>query len=107
MEYPFADESFDHVICYSVLPHLEQKSAAVERFAAALKPGGLLSVLHSSSKEKINGVHIHAHSRDINSDCLLPAFEYIPLLNKNGLREEIVIDNSEMFMFCARRQWRR
>jgi demethylmenaquinone methyltransferase/2-methoxy-6-polyprenyl-1,4-benzoquinol methylase len=107
MEYPFTDESFDHIICYSVLPHLEQKSAAVERFAAALKPGGLLSVMHSSSKDTINGVHIHAHSHEINSDYLLPATEYIPLLNRNGLREEVIIDNAELFMFAARRQWRR
>jgi demethylmenaquinone methyltransferase/2-methoxy-6-polyprenyl-1,4-benzoquinol methylase len=106
MEYPLAAESFDHIICYSVLPHLEQKSAVVERFAAVLKPGGLLSVLHSSSKEKINGVHIHAHNHDINSDYLLPATEYIPLLNRNGLREEIIIDNADIFMFSARRQWR-
>ncbi|MDR0584423.1 MAG: class I SAM-dependent methyltransferase [Treponema sp.] len=107
MEYPFDNGSFDHIICYSVFPHLREKSAAIARFAAALKPGGLLSVLHSASKEKINGVHIHAHSLEINSDYLLPAGEYIPLLHKNGLREEIVIDNEEMFMLCGRRQWQR
>ncbi|MDR1574394.1 MAG: class I SAM-dependent methyltransferase [Treponema sp.] len=103
MEYPFDNDSFDHIICYSVFPHIQEKSAAIARFAAALKPGGLLSVLHSASKEKINGVHVHSH--DINSDYLLPAAEYIPLLRKNSLREEIIIDNEEMFMFCARRQW--
>jgi demethylmenaquinone methyltransferase/2-methoxy-6-polyprenyl-1,4-benzoquinol methylase len=103
MEYPFDNDSFNHIICYSVFPHIQEKSAAIARFAAALKPGGLLSVLHSASKEKINGVHVHSH--EINSDYLLPAGEYIPLLRKNSLREEIIIDNEEMFMFCARRQW--
>ncbi|MDR2433328.1 MAG: class I SAM-dependent methyltransferase [Treponema sp.] len=103
MEYPFDNDSFDHIICYSVFPHIQEKSAAIARFAAALKPGGLLSVLHSAAKEKINGVHVHSH--EINSDYLLPAGEYIPLLRKNSLREEIIIDNAEMFMLCARRQW--
>jgi demethylmenaquinone methyltransferase/2-methoxy-6-polyprenyl-1,4-benzoquinol methylase len=107
IEYPFEKEFFDHIICYSVFPHLEKKSAAIKHFSAALKSGGLLSVLHSSPKEKINGVHIHAHSREINSDYLLPAMDYVPFLNKNGLREEIIIDNSALFMFSARKQWRR
>ena len=107
MEYPFEKESFDHIVCYSVFPHLEKKSLAVERLAAALKPGGLLSVLHSSSKEKINGVHTHTHRREINSDFLLPAMDYVPLLKRNRLKEEIIIDNDIMFMFCARKQWRR
>ena len=107
MEYLFANDFFDHIICYSVFPHLREKSAAIARFGAALKPGGLLSVLHSASKEKINGVHIHARSREINSDYLLPAGEYLPLLYKNSLREEIIIDNEEMFMLCGRKQWQR
>ena len=105
MEYPFQKQFFDHIICYSVFPHLEQKGALIKRFSDFLKPGGLLSVLHSSSKEIINGVHAHTRSHNINSDYLLPAAEYIPLLNANGLREEIVIDNEQMFMFCARKRW--
>lgn len=105
-EHPLGSEIFDHVICYSVFPHLTEKSVAIGRFASALKPGGLLSVLHSSSKEKINGVHIHAGSRELHSHYLLPAGEYVPLLNKNGLREEIIIDNGELFMFSARKLWR-
>ena len=105
LNYPLERESFDHIICYSVFPHLTDKNAAIGCFAAALKPGGLLSVFHSAPKEKINGVHIHAGHYEINSDYLLPAGDYIPLLNKNGLKEEIIIDNEEMFMFCGRKRW--
>ena len=102
LTYPFPSETFNHIICYSVFPHFEDKRAAVKIFAAALKPGGLLSVLHSSSRVKINGTHVHIRSHGINSDCLLPARDYIPLLNRNGLAEEIVIDDDEMFMLCGR-----
>ena len=104
LDYPFAESSFDHIICYSVFPHFEDKRAATAQFSAALKPDGLLSVLHSSSREKINGTHTHIRSHGINSDYLLPAREYIPLLNRNGLHDEIVIDDDEMFMLCARKQ---
>ncbi|MCL2881110.1 MAG: class I SAM-dependent methyltransferase, partial [Treponema sp.] len=105
MEWPFPADFFDHIICYSVFPHLQNKNAVIRRFSEILKPGGLLSVLHSSSNEKINGVHIHAHSSDINSDYLLPAVKYIPVLNKYRLRNEIIIDTEEIFMFCGRKLW--
>jgi demethylmenaquinone methyltransferase/2-methoxy-6-polyprenyl-1,4-benzoquinol methylase len=104
-DYPFNPDTFDHIICYSVFPHLEEKSVIISRFASLLKPGGLLSVFHSSSKERINGVHVHAGHHELNSDYLFPARDYIPVLNGNNLKEEIVIDNDEMFMFCARKRW--
>ena len=103
MEYQFAANSFNHIICYSVFPHFEDKRKAIEIFSASLKPGGLLSVLHSSSRERVNGTHTHIRSHSINSDYLLPAREYISLLNRNGLKEERVIDDDEMFVLCARK----
>jgi demethylmenaquinone methyltransferase/2-methoxy-6-polyprenyl-1,4-benzoquinol methylase len=105
LEYPFEDGSFDHIICYSVFPHFDDKPLAIARLATKLKPGGLLSVLHSSSKERINGVHVHTHSMDIKSDNLPPAQALVPCARDNGLREEIVIDNPEMYLFAARRRW--
>jgi demethylmenaquinone methyltransferase/2-methoxy-6-polyprenyl-1,4-benzoquinol methylase len=105
MEYPFDDGAFDHIICYSVFPHFDDKPLAIARLAKKLKPGGLLSVLHSASKEKINGVHVHAHNRDIMADNLPPARWLISCAQNNGLREEIIIDNTEMYLFCARRKW--
>ncbi|MDR0628838.1 MAG: methyltransferase domain-containing protein [Treponema sp.] len=105
LEYPFPDASFDHIICYSVFPHFDDKPLAIARLAKKLKPGGLLSVLHSSSKERINGVHVHAPSMDIKWDSLPPAQVLVPCARDNGLREEIVIDNGEMYLFGARKRW--
>jgi demethylmenaquinone methyltransferase/2-methoxy-6-polyprenyl-1,4-benzoquinol methylase len=105
LEYPFADASFDHIICYSVFPHFDDKPLAIARLAEKLKPGGLLSVLHSSSKERINGVHVHTRSMDIKSDNLPPAQDLVPCARDNGLQAEIVIDNAEMYFFGARKRW--
>jgi demethylmenaquinone methyltransferase/2-methoxy-6-polyprenyl-1,4-benzoquinol methylase len=105
LEYPFADASFDHIICYSVFPHFDDKPLAIAKLAKKLKPGGFLSVLHSASKEKINGVHVHAHSMDIKSDNLPPAQALAACARDNGLREEIIIDNAEMYFFGARKRW--
>lgn len=40
---PFADASFDGVICESVLAFLEDKASAVKEFHRVLKPGGFLA----------------------------------------------------------------
>jgi demethylmenaquinone methyltransferase/2-methoxy-6-polyprenyl-1,4-benzoquinol methylase len=105
MEYPFDDGAFDHIICYSVFPHFDDKRRTIAHLAKKLKPGGLLSVLHSSSKEKINGVHVHVPNRDIMADILPPARGLIACAQNCGLREEIIIDNAEMYLFGARRKW--
>jgi demethylmenaquinone methyltransferase/2-methoxy-6-polyprenyl-1,4-benzoquinol methylase len=105
LEHPFDDDTFDHIICYSVFPHFDDKPLAIARLAKKLKPGGFLSILHSASKEKINGVHVHTSSMDIKSDNLPPAQALVTCARDNGLREEIVIDNTEMYFFGARRRW--
>ena len=101
-EYNFAPASFNHIICYSVFPHIEDKKSAAKHFSRLLAEGGLLSILHSDSKEKIN--HIHSESDEVNSENLKSPAGYIPLFNMEGLHEEIVIDNSEMYMLCVRKQ---
>ena len=102
--YHFTGGAFNHIICYSVFPHLADKCTAIQKLAAALKPQGLLSILHSSSRSRINGTHVHIRSHGINADYLLPAREYIPLLNRNGLEAEHIVDNEDMFMLCGRKQ---
>ena len=103
LEHSFNGKNFDHIICYSVFPHFEDKPAAIKKLSALLAPGGLLCVIHSSSREKINKTHTHIPSCGINADFLLPAQDYFPLLNRNGLMEENIIDNEEMFMLCGRK----
>jgi demethylmenaquinone methyltransferase/2-methoxy-6-polyprenyl-1,4-benzoquinol methylase len=107
LDYPFGENSFNHVVCYSVFPHFDEKSKTIEHISGMLKTGGLFSILHSASKERINGIHIHAHHHEINSDYLLPVARYVPLANSFSLVEEIMIDNDEMFMFAARKVLKR
>jgi demethylmenaquinone methyltransferase/2-methoxy-6-polyprenyl-1,4-benzoquinol methylase len=103
LDYPFGTNAFNHVVCYSVFPHFDEKSKTIGHISDILKIGGLVSILHSSSKERINGVHAHVKHQEINSDYLLPVLRYVPLANSFSLAEEILIDNSEMFMFTARK----
>ena len=102
MEYNFAPEGFNHIICYSVFPHFEDKENTVKHFSRLLAKDGLLSILHSDSKETIN--RIHSSSEEVSSDSLKRPADYIQFFNQEGLYEEIVIDNNEMYMLCARKR---
>jgi demethylmenaquinone methyltransferase/2-methoxy-6-polyprenyl-1,4-benzoquinol methylase len=57
LDAPFRTAAFDWVICYSVFPHFLDQQRAVNGFAALLKAGGRLAVLHSQSREAINAHH--------------------------------------------------
>jgi demethylmenaquinone methyltransferase/2-methoxy-6-polyprenyl-1,4-benzoquinol methylase len=104
--YPFRPEAYNVIVCYSVFPHFDDKPRIIMHLADALKKGGLLAVLHSSSREKINGVHVHAH-RDVMMDSLPSADALAGLMRKLHLLPEVIIDNSEMYAVCARRRWNR
>jgi demethylmenaquinone methyltransferase/2-methoxy-6-polyprenyl-1,4-benzoquinol methylase len=100
-DYPFASESYDVIVCYSVFPHIDDKPRMIKNLLGALKRGGLLAILHSCSKERINGVHVHAH-RDVMLDGLPSADTVADFMRKQGLRLEVVIDNSEMYAVYGR-----
>lgn len=102
LTYPFQDESFDFIICYSMFPHFADKRHAVMRLIELLKKGGKLAILHSESRDKINGVH--QRSADIVKEDNLPQAHIImDYMNHSGLREEILIDDEEMYLVCGRK----
>jgi demethylmenaquinone methyltransferase/2-methoxy-6-polyprenyl-1,4-benzoquinol methylase len=106
VEHDFGACLFDQVICFSMFPHFEDKALAIKKLCGLLKPGGVFSIIHAVSKHEINGLHIHAEANpDINGDSLLPAAAYVPALQNNFMREEILIDNEFMFMVAARKRW--
>jgi hypothetical protein len=45
--------------------------------------------------------------KEINSDYLLPVMRYVQIANKLSLSEEIMIDNNDMYMFAARKTYKR
>jgi demethylmenaquinone methyltransferase/2-methoxy-6-polyprenyl-1,4-benzoquinol methylase len=101
--YPFEKNSFDLIICFSVFPHFEDKPKTLRHLSEALSKGGLLAILHSASKEKINGIHVHTSSSDIKMDYLLPAEEIAAFMRKMGLKPELIIDNAELYAVGARK----
>jgi demethylmenaquinone methyltransferase/2-methoxy-6-polyprenyl-1,4-benzoquinol methylase len=102
LDYPFEAESFDFVICYSMFPHFPDKKKAIECLIRLLKKGGKLAVLHSSSRDEIN--RHHSGCEEVVKEDKLPYADIImDYMNHLGLREEILIDNEEMYLVCGRK----
>lgn len=54
---PLRESAFDAVLCFSALPHVEDKRLALGRLLALLRPGGRLGVGHLMSSEALNAMH--------------------------------------------------
>jgi SAM-dependent methyltransferase len=51
----FPPASFDLIVCFNVIEHLKSPPAAIERFSAALRPGGLL-LIGAPNPRSLSGV---------------------------------------------------
>lgn len=70
---PFADGSFDRVICYSAFPHFPDKEMALREMGRVLKPAGAIFIAHSEGRERIN--HFHHSLKSFVSQDHLPTDE--------------------------------
>ncbi len=59
---PLADAACDVAICFSCLPHFQDKAQALTTLARILKPGGTLVISHFDSSEGINHHHNSCHA---------------------------------------------
>jgi len=95
-------DSLDRVVCFAVLPHIEDKALALARWAGWLKPDGVLVICHFMSRCEINAFHRHAH--DAVAHDLLPApDELASLLTRVGLVADRAEDEPGWFLMRARK----
>jgi demethylmenaquinone methyltransferase/2-methoxy-6-polyprenyl-1,4-benzoquinol methylase len=88
---PLAPDSFDHVVCFNVFPHLTPLAATTRRLVTVLRPRGVFWIAHTRSQTFVNAVHregppaIHDH--------ILPAPEALTRLLRDAGLGEIEIEN--------------
>jgi demethylmenaquinone methyltransferase/2-methoxy-6-polyprenyl-1,4-benzoquinol methylase len=94
--------SFDHVVCFNVLPHLVPHARIVRRLVATLRPGGRFWVVHTASRRFINGIH-RAGPPGIRSHLLPAPRALARLLAAAGLAEVGVDSRTDRFLAWGRR----
>lgn len=87
---PFPAGSFDLVICFNALPHMDPIEGALRGLLACLRPGGRLAVGHLMGSESLNALHASIGGV-VAADRLPPAAHLARLLEELGaeiLRQE-------------------
>jgi len=97
---PFADASFDRVICYSVWPHFDDPRSVASELGRVLRPSGRLHVWHLISRERVNQVHAAA-GEAVRHDLLAPAEETAHLLAGLDFNVVTTIETSERYLVTA------
>jgi ubiquinone/menaquinone biosynthesis C-methylase UbiE len=87
---------FDAVLCYSSFPHFRDKPQACREMYRVLKPRGRLFICHTSSRDRINGIHSGIHHL---ANDLIPSEEIMrSVLESAGFREITVEEEMDSYL---------
>lgn len=98
---PFDQDYFDEIICYSCFPHILDKGAAILEMMRILKPGGRISICHTSSREDLNRMH-HSLGGIVGNDILPDDETMIDLFCKAAFRDIIITNQTNKYLLTAR-----
>ncbi len=98
---PFSDRDFDKVIALALLPHLDDKAAALGEFHRVLKPGGMLIIAHQLGREALD--RLHRESGDEVSEDRLPRRPALTaMLAQAGFSAVELLDEADCYIAWAR-----
>jgi demethylmenaquinone methyltransferase/2-methoxy-6-polyprenyl-1,4-benzoquinol methylase len=97
----FDGEIFDAVVCYSTFPHFHNKPLAIDNIFKFLKPGGLLHICHSASREKIN--QIHSNIADLKDHIIPDDEEMKELLFASGFVDNEIDSKKDYYVVTAKK----
>ena len=92
---PFEDHFFDHVVCFGVFPHIEDRPRALQEINRVLKSSGTLVIAHALSSQEIRAHHKEASP--VNQDFLPEEEEMKRLLSENGFEVESLMDEPKCY----------
>ncbi len=81
---PFTAARFDAVLCFGVLPHLADLSAALAEISRVLRPGGALAVGHPMGSQELNAFH-RSLGEPVAGDALPRSGELAAQLSRLGM----------------------
>jgi ubiquinone/menaquinone biosynthesis C-methylase UbiE len=97
---PLADRDFDKVIALALLPHLDNKAAALKEFHRVLKPGGMLVIAHQMGREALDRLHGES-SEPVRHDRLPESHVLNGLLAAAGFAVIKIVDKADQYIAWA------
>jgi 2-polyprenyl-3-methyl-5-hydroxy-6-metoxy-1,4-benzoquinol methylase len=95
---PFGDDSFDLVVCFEVIEHVEAQDAVIAELARVLAPGGVLAI--SSPNRGVypsgNPHHVHEFVPDELRDALACVFARVELRRQHDWVASAILDEDQV-----------
>lgn len=99
---PFANGSFDRIVCFSCFPHFRDKKKAVREAARVLKQGGMLVISHLCSSRKIASIHRSAGAA-VSKDFLPSQKAFRGIIRESGMELLAFRDAPRQFLVKMRK----
>lgn len=97
---PFADQSFDEVICNSAFPHFTDQARAMGEMARVLAAGGRLTICHPAPRQELNEFHRRLGGV-VGNDMLPDTATMQKMARAAGLVQITITDGPEIYLFTA------
>ena len=94
------EKRFDCVVVYNAFPHFPEPERLIARLSGLLKPGGILTVAHGMSRERIDAHHSGAAQHVSNG--LMPAEKLRDIFARH-LEVTAVISDDRMYQVAGRK----
>ena len=94
---------FDCIVVYNAFPHFADREGLIRHLVPLLRSGGMLTVAHGMSREKINAHH--QGTSDSVSQGLMPADELAAIFGKY-LKVAAVISDESMYQVAGKSEIR-
>jgi 2-polyprenyl-3-methyl-5-hydroxy-6-metoxy-1,4-benzoquinol methylase len=95
---PFPDDSFDVVVCFEVIEHVDGQGAVIDEFARVLAPDGVLAI--SSPNRGVypegNPHHIHEFTSEELRTALGERFAHVELRRQHDWVASAVLDDAQV-----------
>lgn len=98
LELPFEDGSFDLIVCFEVIEHLEQREEALDELKRVLASDGVIAV-SSPNRDAFppgNPHHIHEYRPEELRDTLARRFGAVRLRRQHAWFTSAVLDDDEL-----------
>jgi SAM-dependent methyltransferase len=96
-ELPFEDASFDLVVCFEVIEHVDGQRRALAEFARVLAPGGILAI--SSPNRGVypqgNPHHVHEYVPEELREELAAHFPHVELRRQHAWISSSILDDAQ------------